>query len=135
LLHILLVEDRPSDREIIATAFEHRGVRVSAVASDAEAYSLLRSPTLNEVSALVTDVNLGRGTTGFDVARAARGVRPDLAIVYMTAYELETAPHEVPDCLTLSKPLRLTEVADAVLDYLRERDHPVAEDRARLSRG
>jgi CheY-like chemotaxis protein len=122
VLHILLVEDRPSEREIIATAFEQRGVKVSAAATDVEAYSAIRSKAIREVAAVVTDVNLGQGTTGFDVARAARAVRPDLAVVYMTAYELETAAHEVPDCLMVRKPLRLTEVADTVLGYLQQRD-------------
>jgi DNA-binding response OmpR family regulator len=30
------------------------------------------------------DVNLGRGTTGFDVARFARQVIPDLSVIYIT---------------------------------------------------
>jgi DNA-binding NtrC family response regulator len=122
LLHILLVEDAASEREILATAFEHRGVKVSAARNDAEAYTTIRSDALDGIAAVVTDVNLGRGTTGFDVARAARAAKPDLAVVYMTAYEINTAPHEVPDCLTLRKPLRLTEVADVVLSYLQARD-------------
>ena len=122
MLHILLVEDLPSEREILATAFEHRGVRVTAAGSDAEAYDAIRGAPFKDIAAVVTDVNLGRGTTGFDVARAARAARPDLAVIYMTGYDLETAPHEVPDCLTLHKPLRLTEVADAVLGYLQARD-------------
>jgi len=121
VLHILLVEDQASEREIIATAFEHRGVKVTAVGADTQAYEVIRSPGFGEVVAVVTDINLGQGTTGFDIARAARHVRAEVPVVYMTAYDLQTAAHQVPDALMLHKPLRLAEVADCVLDYLQSR--------------
>lgn len=133
MLQILLVEDVSSEREILATAFEHRGVKVTAVGSDAEAYGAIRGPALAKLAAVVTDLNLGHGTTGFDVARAARAAKPDLAVIYMTAYEVATAPHEVPDCLTLRKPLRLTEVADAVIEYLQQQDAAGGQGQAHAS--
>lgn len=130
MLHILLVERLPREREILATAFEHRGVRVSVAGNDVEAYSAITTTGFRDVVALVTNVNLGRGTTGFDVARAARAVRPDLAVVYVTAEDRPTTPHEVPDCLTVRKPRTLSQVADLVLDYLHRRDLAGDQDRA-----
>jgi CheY-like chemotaxis protein len=104
--HILLVEDLPNEREMIAAALEQRGAKVTVAASDEEAYAALRGSPARTFQALVTDLNLGEGTTGFDVARAARAMQPGLAVVYITAYDMETRPHAVPDSLTFRKPLR-----------------------------
>lgn len=128
--HVLLVEDRRVDRELIATALEQRGARVTVAATDMEAYSLLRTDKLGRIDVLLTDINLGVGTTGFDVARAARAGRPDLPVVYMTGYRLETRAHAVDGALLLSKPLQLGELADPVLRFCREQGRSFLEDGA-----
>lgn len=118
MLHILLVEDIAQEREMISAALEQRGVRVTAVANDEAAYAALREAGQRQFAALVTDINLGEGTTGFDVARAARIVHPDIPVVYMTAFDVETRAHAVPDCLNVRKPLRVSDLAEQVVAYL-----------------
>lgn len=103
---------------MIAAALEQRGAQVTAVADDEEAYAALRGSASRTFQALVTDINLGQGTTGFDVARAARAIQPGMAVIYMTAYDLETAPHAVPDSITFKKPLRVSELAQHILARL-----------------
>jgi CheY-like chemotaxis protein len=67
--------------------------------------------------------------TGFDLVRAARRRHPDLPVVYMTAYDIQTRPHVVDNSLTVRKPLRLTEVADAALDFLAAQPSGYGADR------
>ncbi|MCR5879407.1 response regulator [Phenylobacterium sp. J367] len=116
--HILLVEDLTSEREMISAALEQRGAQVTAVADDEQAYTALREAASRTFDALVTDINLGHGTTGFDVARAARAIQPGLAVIYMTAFEMETAAHAVEDSLTLRKPLKVSDLAEHILGHL-----------------
>ena len=118
MLRILLVDDLERDRELLREAFAHRGAAVMEAGSDAEAWEALTRDEGRVSDLLVTDVNLGSGVTGFDVARAARRRQPDLPVVYMTAYDIETRPHVVDNSLTLRKPLRLAEAADRALDFL-----------------
>jgi CheY-like chemotaxis protein len=117
VVHVLLVEDKNFDRELIREALEQRGARVTVACSDIEAYALLNADKLGSVDLMLTDINLGLGTTGFDVARAARGVRPDISVAYMTAYRIETDPHAVPGSITLRKSLRLSDLVEQALDF------------------
>lgn len=135
MLHILLVEDVAQEREMISTALERRGVRVTAVANDATAYAALREAGRHGFHGLITDIDLGAGTTGFDVARAARVIHPELPVVYMTAYDVETRPHAVPDSLSMKKPMRLADLADRVLEYLGRNADTSAEWNVRGERG
>jgi CheY-like chemotaxis protein len=66
--------------------------------------------------ALVTDVNLGVGKlTGWDVARRAREVTQDLAIVYMTGDSAgEWASRGVPNSILLTKPFAPAQLITAV---------------------
>jgi CheY-like chemotaxis protein len=116
-MHVLLVEDRAVDRELIKEALEQRGARVTLAASDTEAYSLLQTDKLGRLDGLLTDIDLGLGTTGFDVARVARADRPDLPVVYITGFGLRTEGHTVEGSLTLRKPLQLSELVEPVLAF------------------
>jgi CheY-like chemotaxis protein len=118
LPHILLVEDVATEREMISLALERRGARVTTAGTDREAYDALEDPGATAFDALVADINLGEGTTGFDVARAARALNRSLPVVYMTAFDIETRRHAEPDSLTLRKPLRVSELAEQILAYL-----------------
>ncbi|WP_374989954.1 response regulator [Rhizobium sp. TH2] len=58
-----------------------------------------------EISALVTDINLGSGPSGWDVARRAREARPDLPVVYVSGqHSAEWTVHGVPNSIMISKP-------------------------------
>lgn len=81
-ISVLLVEDnaalRAMSQAMLAAA--GYGVRVAADADEA-LLRLDREPT----SALVTDINLGVGADGFDLARLARVANPGLPVVYVSA--------------------------------------------------
>ncbi|TJV37476.1 MAG: hypothetical protein E5Y02_32920 [Mesorhizobium sp.] len=45
------------------------------------------------VVAMVTDVRIGDGPTGWEVARHMRSVNPTLPVIYMSADGARTGPH------------------------------------------
>lgn len=117
-MHLVLVEDGARDRELISEALRDRGVQVTALSSDAELYGLLDRKGVRGVDGLVADVNLGQGTTGFDVARAARRYDDRLPVVYITSTDVKGGRHKVEGSVLIRKPQDLTELVDDVLGAL-----------------
>ena len=112
---VLVVEDEAEVRNIVRRQVESLGHRVLVAEADAEALLLLQAPGAPDV--LLTDVVLGSGKNGIDLAEAARRLRPDLPVIFMSGY---TA---VPDALQrmrdtgaplLSKPFTTPQLARAV---------------------
>ena len=79
---VLVVEDDVLTRIDIAGAFEASGWAVLEAASGESALELCHSDT--HVDALVTDIDLGGGASGWDVARAF-WQRDVLPVIYMSA--------------------------------------------------
>lgn len=86
---ILVVDDDQALCEVLAEGLGDAGLEVACAHSDRAAYNLI--PMLPTFRALVVDVDLGAGTTGFDVARFARRVIPDLLIIYMSGATANTS--------------------------------------------
>jgi CheY-like chemotaxis protein len=57
------------------------------VESDRGAYAALSGG--RGYAGLVVDINLGAGTTGYDVARFARQMRPGIAVLYVSGQASE----------------------------------------------
>jgi DNA-binding response OmpR family regulator len=80
---VLVVEDDLDVMATIAEAFAREGWDCVCADTDALAYrELERAP--ESFAVLVADINLGRGATGFDVARQARFRNPEIAVVYIS---------------------------------------------------
>ncbi|HEY8574519.1 response regulator [Phenylobacterium sp.] len=109
---MLVVEDEPGVCAIISDILDDAGYDTHCVESDRAAYSILARA--RRYDALVVDINLGAGTTGFDVARFARQMQPDLAVMYVTGQASPEAfkAFGVPDSGFLPKPF---DAADLVL--------------------
>ena len=72
-----------------------------------------------EISALVSDVNLGSGPSGWDVARRARETRPDLPVVYVSAvHSSEWTVHGVPNSIMIAKPYAPAQLVTAIATLL-----------------
>lgn len=80
---VLLVEDNAAIREVSSVILTAAGFEVRQAECAREARSWLE--TGRTPDALLTDINLGEGPDGFDLARAARALHPDLPVVYMSA--------------------------------------------------
>jgi DNA-binding response OmpR family regulator len=78
---VLIVEDEPLVGLALKDCFERSGARVLWVKSDQAAYIVLDAGE-RRFDLLVLDVDLGRGTTGFDVARYARRLNDKVGIIF-----------------------------------------------------
>jgi CheY-like chemotaxis protein len=113
MAQVLLVEDEAEVRELIEDAFAERGLPVRSAASDEAAYALL-ARAASEFDVLVADINLGPGTTGFDVARRARQLNPNLKVIYITGHAAHLERHGVDGGVMFPKPFNPHELADQV---------------------
>ncbi|HVI32508.1 response regulator [Phenylobacterium sp.] len=114
---VLLVEDEAEIRELIEDAFEDRGLRVRSADSDQAAYAILDKEA-RSFDVLVTDVNLGVGTTGFDVARRARQLHPTIHVIYITGLTAQLSRFGVPGGEMFPKPFNPGELADRVTEAI-----------------
>lgn len=78
---ILLVEDEPLLRELLAVSLETRGFQVVTAATAADGR---RAFQRFDPDGLVLDIDLGAGPNGFDLAHSLRKQSPHLAIVFLT---------------------------------------------------
>jgi two-component system OmpR family response regulator len=115
---VLVVEDESDVCALIQDALTESGYSVDCVYSDAEAYAALeRDP--HGYSALIADINLREGTTGFDVARFARRQNADLPVIYVTGAATATdAANSVADGAFLLKPFTPDQLVGAVRERL-----------------
>ncbi|MGA0607296.1 response regulator [Phenylobacterium sp. VNQ135] len=110
---VLLVEDEADVAELVQEALEEAGLTVAVVHNDQGAYERLEREA-RSFTTLVADINLGAGTTGFDVARRARALNPDLKVVYITGHAAHLDRFGVEDALMFPKPFDPVELADQV---------------------
>jgi CheY-like chemotaxis protein len=111
---VLVVEDDHSICELLSDLLDTMGFQTVCVEDDRGAYDIL--PTAPKFDALLVDVNLGPGTTGFDVARFARQVIPDIAVIYVSG---QASAHSfkafgVPESAFVPKPFTADELLEAV---------------------
>jgi DNA-binding NtrC family response regulator len=117
---ILLVEDEPVLLDIIRTTLEDGGYDVVVAENGSSAIRALDERPSDFV-ALVTDIRIGKGPSGWDVARHARALKPEVSVVYMTGDSAgEWAVHGVPKSLLLQKPFAQAQLITAVSTLLNE---------------
>jgi CheY-like chemotaxis protein len=101
-IRVLFVEDEFFIREWIAQSLAEQGFAVDSVTNADDALShITRAP----IDVLLTDINLPGGMDGTALARRARELRPDVAVVYASAWAA-LLKHEarVPGSMVLPKP-------------------------------
>lgn len=81
---VLVVEDEAAVRAIVVDALRDCGYRTMEAADGATGLKVLQSDEAIDI--LVTDVGLPGGLNGRQLADAARVLRPNLKILFMTAY-------------------------------------------------
>ena len=80
---VLVVEDEPLIRALVAEVLEDAGFAVTEAADGEEAMAVLDGLT-DPPTVLATDINLGPGTDGIALATEARDRWPGLPVVYIT---------------------------------------------------
>lgn len=112
---ILFVEDQPMVRFTISEQLCDAGYEVIQASSGEDALSLLKNGVA--IDALLTDLRLPGRIDGWDIAELARALRPDLPVIYASAYSYVT-PRQVPGSVMLDKPYPIESLFDALTDLL-----------------
>jgi CheY-like chemotaxis protein len=116
---ILVVDDEPEVRRVLAETLSELGHEVSAAADGEEALALLEG---RRFDLLLLDFAMP-GLNGAQVAEAARRLRPDQKLAFVTGYA-DTAAIQAAagDAPILRKPFRSGEVAQIVRTTLQQGD-------------
>ncbi len=115
---ILIVEDEPDVRALLAETLRELGCRVLEAANGSEGLRVLYSR--EPVDLLITDVGLP-GMNGRQLADAAREQRPNLPILLITGYAGAALEHWdlAPGMEVVGKPFRLEALTARVGEMLR----------------
>ena len=118
---ILVVEDDDDVRTYSVEILRELGYRVIEAHDGASALRLLERQT--QVDLLFTDVVLPGGMTGAQLAAEAKGLRPDLKVLFTTGYARNAIIHHGrldKGVRLLTKPFGSTDLATKVRDTLDE---------------
>jgi DNA-binding response OmpR family regulator len=116
---LLFVEDEPFIHEIVGPALADAGFSIARATRGEEALLLLNRRKA-EFCALVTDVDLGRGPSGWEIARLARDLVADIPVVYASGKSADRFEAEaVAGSLMVTKPYGPTAIVAAVETLLR----------------
>ena len=117
-LTILVVEDEYFIQELVAEALVDGGFETDLAATGEEAVILLQGAN-SRYRALVTDINLGGGVDGWEVAKYARALDPAFPIIYMSGGSANRwAINGVANSLLFVKPFAPAQLVTAVSNLL-----------------
>ncbi|MEO7336891.1 MAG: PAS domain-containing protein [Caldimonas sp.] len=81
---VLLIDDEPTIRMVITEVLEEAGFSAIEASDGPSGLRVLQSP--ERIDLLITDVGLPGGMNGRQVADAARALRPELKVLFITGY-------------------------------------------------
>ena len=79
---VVVVEDDPFMRSLIAETLDNAGFQVQTAANASDAKRAVR---IQDPDAVVIDIHLGDGPDGFDLVQSIRKDSPEIAVVFLTA--------------------------------------------------
>lgn len=121
---VLLVDDEVLIHDLVEEALLEAGYRVESAHDGGAALELVETRT--DPRALITDINLGRGPKGWDIARRARQLHPQIAIVYVSGGNPQDwAAEGVPNSMMITKPFAPAQLVTAVSSLLNAAILPV----------
>ena len=110
---VLLVEDDFASSMVCCEFLRASGMVVTEAYCAAAAIESFERP--GGLSALVTDINLGDGADGFEVARRARALYPDIPVVYVSGSASDRfAAEGVPGSTFVAKPMHPRQILEAL---------------------
>jgi len=125
---LLLVEDEPLLRLASGDTLEEAGFAVAFACDGSQAIVALgnHDPPL---AGLITDIRLGSGADGWEVARRAREINPLLPVVYITGDSAADWPARgVPNSLILQKPFADAQLVAAISSLLNDPSNNVSDN-------
>jgi CheY-like chemotaxis protein len=116
---VLVVDDEPSVRALMAEVLTDQGYCVLEADTGAVALQILQ--TRQTIDLLVSDVGLPGGMNGRQLADAARSLRPDLKVLFVTGYAENAALGNgrlAPGMHVLTKPFSIPALSERVKGLL-----------------
>ena len=116
------MEDEELIHEFLQETLSEAGYGLVIAMHGAEALEALDRDATT-FKALITDVKLGAGPDGWEVARRARELVPDMPVVYMSGDSThEWSSKGVPKSVILAKPFASAQIVTAISTLLIEAD-------------
>ncbi len=120
---LLYVEDEVLIQDLLVSALTEAGYEVVVASSGADGVNTLQSRS-GEIRGLITDINLGSGTDGWEVARQARELISGLPVVYVSgASHQEWTSKGVPESVMIAKPFAPAQIVVAISGLLNKAIH------------
>ncbi len=122
---LLYVEDELLVQEATKLALLEAGYDVIAANNGADAVGIIKQHSA-ALRGLVTDINLGKGLDGWEVARRGREMIPGLAVIYVSGLaEGEWPSKGVPASMMIGKPFAPAQVVVAISSLLNIHNAPL----------
>lgn len=118
---IHIIDDEKDIVTAAASALKRHGYAVHSFSSASEALEDIEMKCRERVSMLITDVRMP-AHSGFEIARRTRAIIPDVPVVFMTAFEINTTEFDkiFPSLKVnefLQKPFQLQRLLQVVKKY------------------
>ncbi len=124
---VLLVDDNPTIVEMVKLVLEMEGFEVISASDACSALDLgLSYP--QSICLLLTDIMLGPGLNGREVAEQLRRVRPHMPVLYISGYSDDAnveAEISRADAVFLPKPFSVRTLAEKVNQALNSRKQSI----------
>lgn len=118
-ISLLLVDDELLIVHMLEDALIEAGYKVLTARTGDEAVTALSAE--NGLAGLITDIRLGAGPDGWDIARHARELKPGFPIVYMTGDSShDWSARGVPNSVVVSKPFAPAQIVTAISGLLND---------------
>jgi CheY-like chemotaxis protein len=117
---VLVIDDEPSIRMLIADVLSDTGYSVLEASDGPAGLRVLQSAA--RIDLLITDVGLPGGMNGRQVADAARTLRPDLRVLFITGYAenaLMGNGHLEKGMHVLAKPFEVDRLATKIRELVK----------------
>jgi DNA-binding NtrC family response regulator len=115
---LLLVEDEALLHSILEEGLGDAGFVLTIKDSGTSAIAELDAGS-GVFNAVVTDIRLGDGPSGWDVGRRARELVPDMPVIYMSGDSAaDWASKGVPGSIMIQKPFVIHQVVTAIATLL-----------------
>jgi len=117
---ILIAEDEALIVDVLCDVLEEAGFGPQTSSTGSEAIKLLDAHA-EQFAALITDIRLGDGVDGWEVARHARELNPAIPVIYMSGDSAaDWAVNGVPNSMMLQKPFAHAQLVTAVSTLVNE---------------
>ena len=117
---VLVVDDEELILDIIEDALETGGFATLRARNGREAVAALDS-AIDKIRAVVTDIRVGEGPDGWEVARHGRELNSHLPVVYMSGDSLaDWNSKGVPGSVPVQKPFAPAQIVTAVASLINQ---------------